>query len=100
MSHQEHSAVVFTTVQALTPTPSGRFVRVRFTPMRVPGAYARNLRSPYAAPVIASIRMSLKTTIARELRVGEQVQLTVDKATGRPAVALVLPQTHGVRHEC
>lgn len=95
MSHASHPAVVCTTVQDLTLTPSGRFVRVHFTPVRLPGAYARRAgRFPWAsdAPVVASTRMSLEQVIARDIRIGDRVRLTLEGAIDRPSVLRVFPE--------
>lgn len=93
MSTQQLSAVVLTIVSDITLTPSGRFARVRFTPVRLPGAYARHKgRAPWAAdsPVIASTLMSLEKLLCRDVRIGDRVQLGLEGKIDRPTVVRVL----------
>ena len=92
------SAVAFTTVQDLEPTPSGRFVRVHFTPVRVPGAYARHPgRMPWAsdAPVVGSVRMGATEVARRDIRTGDLVSLELEGEKDRPVVGGVVLEARG-----
>ena len=94
-------APVATTVNDITLTPSGRFVRVCFAPVRLPGAFARHpRRAPWAvdSPLVASTLMSLEKLLCKDIRIGDRVQLTLEGTIDRPTVARVLLECREVPH--